>query len=1043
MRRWWPGSWRRYALQVGVLVGSAAAVGTGTPVTAAPMCPSEATCGLLKPLVLFVLDSSTSMNEPFDLYKTRWVAARSAIELAIDGDNGWLASHFMLGLIRFGHDPDPAVPGTPIPDDTTGLVDGSSLDVLPYDADDPNHPYFDCTSGQTIVDFLSGLPPPLNGKHEGIAAWTRGGLERARATVEKAAADHPAELGKRPAALILVTDGPWTDAAGIQSLAPPGEDPAQTAFDLWTELGVPTYVVTLGEAVDAAFADSLALAGGTGAPSPMLCGEDPHAAFGPILTALDEQVTVGPCAVDIPRVMFVLDASSSMLNVGGGTQAGSMGQTGWDQVRAELAGSNSIFDHPVGVQAQPLEDYFLAGLTVFGHNNPAPGEQKVVVDYGPCHKDNIDWALNPLTSCGVGCTDPWGGPPITWTFKDGSKELPFFEEPTVSHMPRCDASIPYPQACVGSGTYTHLGLQLVQANMAAYKTACQQEDALYPCSGATRFINVLITDGAYNSTNAQVQAALEQMYADGVTTYVLGFGDYVNSVEAITKLQNMADWGSGGALDYYKVHNQLQLQAGLQEIFTAEFAAVTIDPCCGGFACDYAPEPGLEPDPPPDTEGPPPLCGPWDESSTGTDSTGAGSTSTGSTGDDSTGAGSTGDASTGTGSTGGGGETTTTTTVGGSTTTGEPQPTTGADSFTSSGDEDSDTSDGATTGAAGTPSDGCGCSTDGTRGTGLALGTAAFLLMSRRRRRAVLRLPCFALAFALTACGVGSDPLTTSAGSLASTSADATTGTTQSMTTTSSADSSTTGGGASPTEATGTSDATTLASTSTGEPSCSGGSNDTWLSCNDKPCQPDDSPCSDPSGCGCASGRCFVVPALGGWCGECMTDDDCRDGGCTLPDPIQGLGAVCNAGGPGDGCMSDAVCNDAAAPHCGTVLHVPQIVTVSTCGECKTNADCTDPEAPNCSPEYELEHFTGKFVCLPDGSVPLHGGCSPVLDEMGVPVGDWACASGSCGVIKHMALLELGVCGECSVDGDCGPGEQCAAAQVDLEAGVLLGATCQ
>ncbi|MFZ6182916.1 hypothetical protein [Nannocystis pusilla] len=41
-----------------------------------------------------------------------------------------------------------------------------------------------------------------------------------------------------------------------------------------------------------------------------------------------------------------------------------------------------------------------------------------------------------------------------------------------------------------------------------------------------------------------------------------------------------------------------------------------------------------------------------------------------------------------------------------------------------------------------------------------------------------------------------------------------------------------------------------------------------------------------------------------------------------------------------------------------------------------------------------------------------------------------------------MGLLELGVCGECSGDGDCGPGESCSAPKVDLDLGTVTGAKC-
>lgn len=202
--------------------------------------------------------------------------------------------------------------------------------------------------------------------------------------------------------------------------------------------------------------------------------------------------------------------------------------------------------------------------------------------------------------------------------------------------------------------------------------------------------------------------------------------------------------------------------------------------------------------------------------------------------------------------------------------------------------------------------------------------------------------------------------------------------------------------------------------------------------CNDVPNQPQDAACTDSSGCGCSSGKCFVVPALGGFCGECLGDADCDGGGCTAANPFTGVGPVCNDGGPGDGCQSDAVCSDPGNDVCATIVEVPGIITVSTCGECETNADCGG-QTPVCAPKYDLANFSGRFDCVASGSVPNSGGCQS----------DAACASGHCGEASIMGLLQLGVCGECVTDGDCSPGEQCSDAQVDLQSGQVFGATCQ
>jgi len=205
--------------------------------------------------------------------------------------------------------------------------------------------------------------------------------------------------------------------------------------------------------------------------------------------------------------------------------------------------------------------------------------------------------------------------------------------------------------------------------------------------------------------------------------------------------------------------------------------------------------------------------------------------------------------------------------------------------------------------------------------------------------------------------------------------------------------------------------------------------------------QPVNSPCTDSSGCGCDTEKCFVVPALGGFCGECLVDGDCAPGGCSVPNPIAGVGATCNDGLPGEGCMSDDVCTDAANGICGTLLEVPGIITVATCGQCKANADCTEAGLANCSPTYDVPNFKGKLDCVADGSVPNNLGCS-LEDDGGNPAGNKACESGFCGEASVMGLLKLGVCGECNADSDCPMGQMCSDPAVDLDMGALVGSVC-
>ncbi|MCY1008869.1 hypothetical protein OV079_25590 [Nannocystis pusilla] len=481
-----------------------------------------------KPLLLFVLDYSTSMNSPFSGNQTRWEAAVDALVDTLEADEDLLADQLQIGVLRFGHDPDPGAPGTAIAGDASGLLDGQHLDLGVYDPLAPDKAYLQC-NGDAVKDALLAVQSPLGGQLDGIESWTGGALARAQAYLQQTAADHPLDLDTRDAAIVLVTDGPWTDPSGTTPLAPATADPALVAADIFNNMSVRTYVLALGEAADEPWADAIGVAGGTGPARLGLYPTGLRNALGAVVDDFSTDVRLPRCSPAMARAMVLLDASSSMLNINGGTQAGPMGATGWDQVRDALSGfSMPLFERPA--LASTREHFTLFGLAVFGHHEPAPGEQKLLVDYGLCHRPQFDWALDPETSCEPpGCTDPWGGPPLTWTFKTGDQADPPFAESVVSHMPRCDLFPNNPQACTGSGTHLHLGLQLVHDHFTAYKAACLADDAAMPCADATPFINVVIVDGAYNSSDAAVQAPLAAMHAAGVTTRVIGFGDIVGT----------------------------------------------------------------------------------------------------------------------------------------------------------------------------------------------------------------------------------------------------------------------------------------------------------------------------------------------------------------------------------------------------------------------------------------------------------------------------------------------------------------------------------
>ena len=578
-------SWTVLGLQAGLLAGvGLALVGGAEPpsVRAAPMCFLEGQCTYVKPLLLLLVDYSTAMNQPFVPGKTRWQAAVEAIGTIVDDQNGYLQGNALLGLMRFGHDASPGLVGTKILGDVSSppLVDGVALDVGFYDPDVPGKPYLDC-NGEAIKAAIAGQKAPMDGAAKGIGAWTRGALGRGAAYIEQTIAEHPNDKEPRTGTLIVLTQGAWTDPSGTLTLKPPAEDPVGAAAALFNEEQIPTWVLSYGDANGKAAADALAAAGATGEA---VDGKDPAPLLAGLLSFVEDVksgISVPICTPSMPRIMVLLGASSAMLNTGGGKLAGAMGETPWDRARAALAGDAAIFDQIINGIAT-LEQRVYLGLTVFGGEAPPPGEQRVLLDYESCGQAQVAWALDPATSCAApGCVDPWGGPPITWTFKDGSQsDPPGFDAPTLSHMPRCDEDAALPLACSGSGAQLHLGLELVQANLAAYKAKCAAPGYLHPCSEATKFINLLVTDGNDESDDAAVQARLEEMFAAGVTTYVFGIGDVVDPV----RLQQLAAWGSGGAEGYFAAEDQLLLQLAL----AATVGAIEFDPCCSFASCaDY------------------------------------------------------------------------------------------------------------------------------------------------------------------------------------------------------------------------------------------------------------------------------------------------------------------------------------------------------------------------------------------------------------------------------------------------------------------------
>jgi hypothetical protein len=234
---------RRLALQLALLGGIGLAfLAQHAPVVAGggDDCFTENMCTFRKPNFMIVLDYSSSMSEPFGMGgQTRWEVAVDAVTALMTTNGGYFQENMHVALMRYGHDPDPSSPGTTIPMDQSGLVDGQHLDVHWYDPDGNDPTYFEC-NGQDIIDSINATPPPLcpggPGNCSGIGTWTKGALDEVKLLIDQSKIAHPEDVipgSERFYGIMVVTDGAWTPAQGFPQLTPPEENPAITAADLY------------------------------------------------------------------------------------------------------------------------------------------------------------------------------------------------------------------------------------------------------------------------------------------------------------------------------------------------------------------------------------------------------------------------------------------------------------------------------------------------------------------------------------------------------------------------------------------------------------------------------------------------------------------------------------------------------------------------------------------------------------------------------------------------------------------------------------------
>lgn len=162
----------------------------------------------------------------------------------------------------------------------------------------------------------------------------------------------------------------------------------------------------------------------------------------------------------------------------------------------------------------------------------------------------------------------------------------------------------------------------------------------------------------------------------------------------------------------------------------------------------------------------------------------------------------------------------------------------------------------------------------------------------------------------------------------------------------------------------------------------------------------------------CASAHCFVINNLvGGLCGECTSDVDCPNGGCTPPSAASENFSVCNVGEQQAPCESDDACCGIGV--CAAAINIP-FESNSTCGQCADDSDCPSPGL--CQPNLATGGIFGVNECVLAGSLANGHACAPELS------GDDACESGHCVDVEALGSVIVGVCSECSTTQDCAGG---------------------
>jgi MYXO-CTERM domain-containing protein len=461
--------------------------------------------------------------------------------------------------MRFGHDPSPNIGHH---DPGRHLRPGRRPEARRpfYDVNNPNK-YFECEQGDNLKPPSTPSTRRRRQQVTGIGTWTRGALQFAQPTSTRRWPTTPPTATREPAlrSILLLTDGVWTNQEGTQQLdaghRQPGPGRRQSLF---TCDDIPTYVVAIGEAEDKPFADELAMAGGTGAAYRRRQPAGPRRRPQGRHRQDPDRRAVAPSAPPASRASWSSSTpprrcSTSTAAPSRRPPAGRLGPGPRRPRRRRLDLRHRPHNN------SKVQDLVHLGLSVFGHN--APDEEKVLVQYGPCRKDNFAWALDPDLLRATRLHDPYAGPPITWTFQDGSIES-IRRTSTTRPSATCRSATSAPSsprpASAPAPTPTSASTSSRQ-HRDSYKAECSHDGPVYPCNDADR-----VHQHPHHRRQVQLDRragpdAAAAMYNAGITTYVIGFGDAVDN-----PARQDGRLGLGQHRHYYDANNQDQLEMSLK-----------------------------------------------------------------------------------------------------------------------------------------------------------------------------------------------------------------------------------------------------------------------------------------------------------------------------------------------------------------------------------------------------------------------------------------------------------------------------------------------